>query len=723
MTNHKQYNPKCDKPKKTKPLLNFTSLVLILSLLLLTPFILYQIKPAKSETRTVPDPYPTIQAAINSAQAQDTIQINPVKIYYENVIVNKTGLTIRGDPSNPQTTIVDGNATGAVFELNASNIHITGLTIRNGGNANSAITSEHEPTGVKSDYQIIENNIITTSQYGVYFSYSDYNKIYNNTFINNPFHGIYLNSADNTNITGNTITDSAYGIQGISSLNTKIINNTITHTTYGIHVSQTSTGNTIRNNKITGQTIAIFSSSDSTTVDHNTVTGSAYGIYFQNNKFSSITYNTLKSNSFGIRLYWSPTTSSQHTISNNLLQGNDWALLVQYANSNTFTGNWIRENTYGAYLEFCSSNVFTKNNFVNNSLQVAPGTGLNTWNQSGLGNHWNNHTTPDADGDGIVDTPYRISPGSDYRPLKFTWSEHDIAVQNVTTSTSQVNPGAPVNITVTLKNKANMSVQETFSVTAYYSSTPIGTITVTPEYIYRDVDSSGKASVGDVRLTPVGSYSAGSTVTSGNTDIGQSLVAFASNEKHCENVAVNTLYDPREYIYRDVGGIGTVSIGDVRLTSVGSYLAGSIVASGNTDIGQSLIAFKTNEKHCENVATNSAYDAGLSQGTTKTLTFTWNTAGVPSGTYPIRAEASVVPDELYPDNNNLTDGNVKIEMPLVGDINSDGTINQQDLTLLMQEYGLTPDSPTWNPNADLNKDNVVDEKDLYILGQNYGMHI
>ena len=100
--------------------------------------------------------------------------------------------------------------------------------------------------------------------------------------------------------------------------------------------------------------------------------------------------------------------------------------------------------------------------------------------------------------------------------------------------------------------------------------------------------------------------------------------------------------------------------------------------------------------------------------------FNWDTTGVAPGNYTIKAEASIVTDELNTSNNQLTDGTVKIKAPLIGDINGDGTINQQDLNLLMQEYGLTPDSPTWNPNADLNQDNKVDEQDLYILGQNYG---
>jgi subtilisin family serine protease len=57
---------------------------------------------------------------------------------------------------------------------------------------------------------------------------------------------------------------------------------------------------------------------------------------------------------------------------------------------------------------------------------------------------------------------------------------------------------------------------------------------------------------------------------------------------------------------------------------------------------------------------------------------------------------------------------------ILGDINSDLTVNNADLILLKQAYGAIPVSPNWNPNADLNKDDKIDASDLYILSRNYG---
>jgi hypothetical protein len=128
------------------------------------------------------------------------------------------------------------------------------------------------------------------------------------------------------------------------------------------------------------------------------------------------------------------------------------------------------------------------------------------------------------------------------------------------------------------------------------------------EPIYRDVDTSGAVSAGDVRLTAVPPYAAASVVAGGDSDVGQTLVAFAANEKHRENVTVNGTYDAGEFIYRDVDTSGAVSAGDVRLTRVAPYAAGSVVAAGDADVGQTLVAFAANEKHREKWTANGVYD-------------------------------------------------------------------------------------------------------------------
>ena len=88
------------------------------------------------------------------------------------------------------------------------------------------------------------------------------------------------------------------------------------------------------------------------------------------------------------------------------------------------------------------------------------------------------------------------------------------------------------------------------------------------------------------------------------------LVGFNADEKHAESITVNGQIDPGsiESMYRDTGGTG-VDAGDTRLSQVGPFLPGSIVAAGDFD-DASLIGFNGNEKHEENITTNGLFDPG-----------------------------------------------------------------------------------------------------------------
>jgi hypothetical protein len=92
------------------------------------------------------------------------------------------------------------------------------------------------------------------------------------------------------------------------------------------------------------------------------------------------------------------------------------------------------------------------------------------------------------------------------------------------------------------------------------------------EAIYRDVDVSSTVSPGDIRLTtvqlsPTISYPAGSMVVAGDADVGTVLVAFAATDLFVDADGSGD-YSPGEAIYRDVDVSSTVSLGDIRLTTV-----------------------------------------------------------------------------------------------------------------------------------------------------------
>lgn len=154
-----------------------------------------------------------------------------------------------------------------------------------------------------------------------------------------------------------------------------------------------------------------------------------------------------------------------------------------------------------------------------------------------------------------------------------------------------------------------------------------------------DLNSSGLPSVGgltykwiiraggvdtianrDSRYESAFNYAAGTTVAVGDSDEvlnGFALRLFATKERHAENILANGKYDVGEFIYMDADNSNTTSIGDTRLTKVGAYAAGTVVVSGDTDIGTVLVPFNANERYVDlaiekpKVRTlNSKYDPG-----------------------------------------------------------------------------------------------------------------
>jgi len=110
---------------------------------------------------------------------------------------------------------------------------------------------------------------------------------------------------------------------------------------------------------------------------------------------------------------------------------------------------------------------------------------------------------------------------------------------------------------------------------------------------------------------------------------------------------------------------------------------------------------------------------GLTPDGVMNMTFSWNTSDVtPCVNYTIKAEASVVPLEIDINNNNFTDGYVKVKM--MGDINGDAAIDIYDLTIAGMAYGSYEGDSRYDPEADLNKDGHVDMRDIIMICRNYG---
>lgn len=122
-------------------------------------------------TRVVSGPETPIQDAINAASDGDVIFVGS-GIYTENVIVNKS-VSIKG--ADAGTTIVKSPNGNTVFTVTASNVSISGLTIKGADNVwqNGILISG-------ADNVRISRNIVERSAYGIFIRRSNGTSIVNN---------------------------------------------------------------------------------------------------------------------------------------------------------------------------------------------------------------------------------------------------------------------------------------------------------------------------------------------------------------------------------------------------------------------------------------------------------------------------------------------------------------------------------------------------------------
>jgi parallel beta-helix repeat protein len=276
-----------------------------------------------------------------------------------------------------------------------------------------------------------------------------------NLNVENFWTGIFLYESSSTTLTGNTASSNRQGIRLWGSSSNMLDGNTAFDNGTGIFLRQ-STSNTLTGNTASSNSIGIylFESSDNT-LDGNTAEGSwSAGILVGgsrnmlinntarwNNKPNTLVAgielrgsshelvgNIASGNACGIWLRGGGTNPTRfNTLRSNTTSWNDlYGIAIFSSTSNTLTGNTISRNgRFGVSLHKSNWNKIYNNNFIWNSIgqaSVDQGTG-NLFNEPRPtgGNYWSNWTTPDGDGDGIVDVPYVFDGGTDYLP----WAVQD----------------------------------------------------------------------------------------------------------------------------------------------------------------------------------------------------------------------------------------------------------------------------------------------------------
>lgn len=321
--------------------------------------------------------YTTIQAAIND---QETVDGHTIFVeegtYYEHVVVNKS-ISLIGEDRD--TTIIDGNGTGAVVILTVQNVFVSNFTVINAGfqaPISGAILLNETANCV------IENVATMNSDpCGIALINSSRNKISRSKSFNNTWGLLLVNSNENV-IVENMISGNSYGI--------------------GLGGPEGSNNNLLADNTI------------SDNIHH------GIDIFGLDNQVSS---NQILNNRNGVLLDMAnDTLVVGNDISNNSQYG---VYLIRDSEGNTVIENTIQFNSFGVFLRMDAgnNNVFYHNNIITNTIQIVSFNSPNTWDNGSKGNYWSDYNGTDGNGDGIGDTPYVIDDyNQDNFPLMSPWT-------------------------------------------------------------------------------------------------------------------------------------------------------------------------------------------------------------------------------------------------------------------------------------------------------------
>jgi hypothetical protein len=263
-----------------------------------------------------------------------------------------------------------------------------------------------------------------------------------------------------------------------------------------------------------------------------------------------------------------------------------------------------------------------------------------------------------------------------------------------------------VPINVTAANLGNAS--ETFTVTAYYNGSTIGTIPIT------DLAAGTSENL---------TFYWNTTGIAGESNY--TLSAFASYVPFEYNTTNNRLVDGQVLILAQIRDVAILNVTTSKNSTYQGWIINVTVTAGN--VGQVAESFNVTAFYDANpIGTVSIIN--LAPNATINEVFSLNTSGLTLyHNYTISAQASIVPYEINTTNNVFVDGYILVK--LLGDVNGDGKVDIKDIALVAKSFGAvgpnyfypgSPPSPNWNPDADLNGDNKIDIKDIVIVALNFG---
>lgn len=395
--------------RKEKGRLKRKTIAVVLAMLCFGMLIsIFHVHPTRANVITVPDQYPTIQAAINAAAwTGDTIFVRN-GTYYEHIYIDKS-LTLVGE--DKYATIIDGSGYGSKFLEYGAVVTITGLEVN------------------FTNFTVQNAGWADMSGVAVYLHLASFCSINNLVILNSRF-GIapLFYSRDNT-ISDNTISDAEIGIVNynpLPSVNNKVIGNRISNSSAGIYFNYPQgvqvIGNMISNSSRYSYGIHFQSGGSDNKIIGNIVENSDNAIRVDYADENVISENTVSDNTYGVFVGYE--SSDNIVCGNNASDSNIGIMIWDNSNNNTVINNEASNNYYGIGILSSNQNRIFHNNFWDNTYQVLNiGDSANVWDDDYPtgGNYWSDYTGTDLNHDGIGDEPYPIDTNNaDRYPLMNT---------------------------------------------------------------------------------------------------------------------------------------------------------------------------------------------------------------------------------------------------------------------------------------------------------------
>ncbi|MBN8678847.1 MAG: nitrous oxide reductase family maturation protein NosD [Chitinophagales bacterium] len=325
-----------------------------------------------------------IHQALEQAQPGDTVWIHEGFYTEGNIAINKPIALIGiGFP------VLDGQHNCEIITINASDVLIQGLEIRNSGQLSTI-----DLAGIKvlsSDRVRIINNRVLDCTFGIYLSNTNDCLISRNEVQGvikeeqNSGNGIHLWKCARAVVEENHLTGQRDGIYFEFVTDSEIkYNHSEQNLRYGLHF-MFSHNDHYHHNRFhhNGAGVAVMYSRQVKMTENEfgfNWGSSAYGLLLKDISDSHIWKNRFERNSAGVYM----EGASRITLEQNIFLENGWALRVQAS---------------------CDANTVRQNNFMGNSFDVSTNGSLvlNTFDS----NYWDRYEGYDLNHDGIGDVPFR----------------------------------------------------------------------------------------------------------------------------------------------------------------------------------------------------------------------------------------------------------------------------------------------------------------------------